>query len=92
MNKEEQFLPVDLTTVVMKHVGAKWLVKMFERISNNPHLVVNGFIASGITDNITDDIETVFKDDTEMIELSSEEDEDEYDTDCEATFSSLEED
>lgn len=91
MTQKGEFCPVDLTTVAMKHIGAKWLVKMFEHISNNPHLVVNGFIASGITKNISDAIETVHKNGTDMVELSSE-DEDEYDTDCEATFSSLEED
>uniref|UniRef100_A0A1X7V329 DDE-1 domain-containing protein n=1 Tax=Amphimedon queenslandica TaxID=400682 RepID=A0A1X7V329_AMPQE len=71
-----EFCPLNLTTVAMKHIGTKWLVKMFEHISNNPHLVVNGFIASGISENISDAI------DTDMVELSLE-DEDEYDTDCE---------
>uniref|UniRef100_A0A1X7TUI2 DDE-1 domain-containing protein n=1 Tax=Amphimedon queenslandica TaxID=400682 RepID=A0A1X7TUI2_AMPQE len=85
MTQKGEFCPLNLTTVTMKHIGTKWLVKMFEHISNNPHLVVNAFIASGITENISDAI------DTDMVELSVE-DEDEYDTDCEATFTSLEED
>ena len=38
----------------MKHLGAKWLVRMFNHISDNPHLIVNGFIATGISDSISE--------------------------------------
>ena len=34
---------------VMKEAGAKWLVEMAEYISDNPLIIVNGFIRSGIT-------------------------------------------
>ena len=30
-------------------ISAKWLVDMAEYISNNPQIIVNGFIRSGIT-------------------------------------------
>ena len=48
----DKLAPVNLNSVEMKHLGAKWMVRMFEHISNNPHLVVNGFIASGITNTV----------------------------------------
>ena len=34
---------------VMKEVSAKWFVDMANYISSNPHVIVNGFICSGIT-------------------------------------------
>ena len=40
---------IDLGLAVMKEVGAKWLVGMAHYIMNNPKLIVNGFIHSGIT-------------------------------------------
>jgi len=49
MNDDHEPIPVNLTSVEMKHIGAQWLVRLFEHVSNNPHLVVNGFIAAGIT-------------------------------------------
>ena len=33
----------------MKELGGKWLVEMYEHIWKNPHIVVNGFVRSGIT-------------------------------------------
>ena len=40
--------PINLRMPIMKEVGAKWLVRMAEYISDNPHLIVNGFVRSGI--------------------------------------------
>ena len=40
--------PINLGMPIMKEVGAKWLVGMAEYISDNPHLIVNGFVRSGI--------------------------------------------
>ena len=40
----DELTPVNLSTTEMKHHGAKRIVKMFEHISNNPHLLVNGFM------------------------------------------------
>ena len=45
-------LPVDLSSVNMKHAGAQWLVRMYEHISSCPHLVVNGFLKAGISQAI----------------------------------------
>ena len=40
--------PINLSLPEMKEMGAKWLVDMASYISDNPQLVVNGFIHSGI--------------------------------------------
>jgi hypothetical protein len=41
--------PINLSMPVMKEVSAGWLVDMAEGISDNPQLIVNGFLRSGIT-------------------------------------------
>ncbi len=41
--------PINLSLTVMKHVGAQWLVEAFNYIQDNPTIVVNGFVKSGIT-------------------------------------------
>ena len=40
---------INLGLLVVKEVGAKWLVSMVEYIGENPQFIVNGFIRSGIT-------------------------------------------
>ena len=44
--------PVDLSTARMKCVGATWLIRMYEHLTNNPHHMVNGFRAAGIPQSI----------------------------------------
>jgi len=34
---------VDLSTARTKCIGAGWLVKLYEHLENNPHIIVNGF-------------------------------------------------
>ena len=41
--------PIDLRMTVLKEVGAKWLTRMAEYFEENPRIIVNGFIKSGIT-------------------------------------------
>ena len=51
---------IDLSMSVMKEVSARWLVEVAERISDNPQLIVNGFLHSGITgafDGNMDDVQ-----------------------------------
>ena len=36
----------------MKCVGATWLIRMYEHLTNNPHHMVNGFRAAGIPQSI----------------------------------------
>ena len=40
--------PVDLSTVRMKCVGAKWMVALYEHLTNNPHVIAHGFRHAGI--------------------------------------------
>ncbi len=44
--------PVDLSTARMKSIGVSWLIQLFEHLQNNPHHMVNGFIAAGIPQSI----------------------------------------
>ena len=46
--ENDQVQPVDLGMVAMKHVGAKWIDEMYSYITDNPHLIVNGFVKAGI--------------------------------------------
>ena len=41
--------PVSLSLPVLKELGAKWLVQMAVYFSDNPQIVVNGFVKAGIT-------------------------------------------
>ena len=41
--------PIPLPISVVKEVEAKWLVEMFEYFQNNPQIIVNGFLRSGIS-------------------------------------------
>ena len=43
-----QVQPINLTSAVMKSVGARWIVQMYEYIHDNPSLVVNGLYKAGI--------------------------------------------
>ena len=40
--------PIEMGTPKMKEISAKWLVDMAKYISNNPQIIVNGFIRSEI--------------------------------------------
>lgn len=42
----------------MKEVGAKWLVEMAEYISDNPHIIVNGSVHSGIISAVNGLVDT----------------------------------
>ena len=41
--------PVDLSLLIMKELGAKWLTDMAEYLASNPQFIVNGFIHSSIS-------------------------------------------
>ena len=40
--------PVDLKLSVMKPLGAKWMIKLFDHFCARPEVIVNGFRAAGI--------------------------------------------
>lgn len=59
MRAEEELMPVNFSSAKMKHLGAMWLVQMlFDHLTNNPHLIVNEFINTGISGSISDAITT----------------------------------
>ena len=62
---EQQLIePVNLTGVVLKTVGAKWLVQMHEYLQDNPGLIVSGFRKAGIQEAIDSTNETVTANDS----------------------------
>ena len=42
------FTPVDLRMSVMKPVGAKWLVSLYDYFKSNSSIIINGFKAAGL--------------------------------------------
>ena len=46
--EQVELQPIDLGMLAMKELGAKWLVNTATYIGENPHLIVNGFVRSGI--------------------------------------------
>ena len=65
--------PVNLGLSELKEIGAKWLVDMATYISNNPQMIVNEVIRSGITGAL-DGQETGDDEPVECQELDSEDD------------------
>jgi hypothetical protein len=51
---EVSIQPVDLRLSVMKPIGAKWLIDMFDYFKAQPNIIKNGFCAAGITQWLTD--------------------------------------
>lgn len=41
--------PIDLRSAVIKEKSAQWLVDLANYLAENPHIIVNGFIKTGIT-------------------------------------------
>ena len=64
----DKLAAVNLNSVTVKHLGAKWILRMFEHISNNPVLVLNGFIASGITNTASNALKDIALNDIEADE------------------------
>ena len=61
--------PIDLGMATLKELGAKWLVNTANYISNNPHIIVNGFLHTGIAealDGQESNDQEVLEDDQEL--------------------------
>ena len=41
--------PISLSLPILKELGAKWLVQMANYFTDNPQIIVNGFVKAGIT-------------------------------------------
>ena len=48
----DQLEPVDLKLRVMKPLGARWLIQLYDHMKSHPEIIVNGFKASGIYNSI----------------------------------------
>ena len=48
----DQLKPVDLKLRVMKPLGARWLIQLYDHMKSHPEIIVNGFKASGIYNSI----------------------------------------
>ena len=46
--QEAEIQPIEMGMPLMKEISAKWLVDMAQYLSDNPQIIVNGFIRSGI--------------------------------------------
>lgn len=47
--------PINLSLPLLREKGAKWLVEMFDYITDNPSIIVNGFVKSGILRALSND-------------------------------------
>ena len=61
---------------VVKELYSKWIVEMFDYISSNPHMIINGFLQTGISKALSkakaDDIDPSSSDDTVTNDTTSE--------------------
>ena len=66
-DEEPSLKPSELSFLVLKGLGAKWLVEMFEYIRDNQQIIVHGVIRSGITATFDGDLqsEILLSDDSE---------------------------
>lgn len=49
-NGKTSFTPVDLKLSIVKPVGAKWLMEMYDYFKTKPQILINGFCGAGISD------------------------------------------
>ena len=88
---EKELEPVDLAAAKMKCVGGQWLVRLFEYLSENPNIIVNGFHAAGIPQSLDkgkpvideEDFEDEYESNSEYETYSEENDSDSNDSDSE---------
>ena len=43
---------IDMRLSVLKPFGARWFIKAFQHVADNPDIITNGFSSAGITDVI----------------------------------------
>ena len=61
----------------MKEIGSKWLVDAADYISNNPHIIVNGFVHTGISSALEGNIASVPNCDVDTTSKESDDGDDE---------------
>lgn len=60
-----QLQPINLGMPVLKELGAKWMVEMAAYFGENPQIIVNGFLKSGIAGALDGHIECTPEDESE---------------------------
>ena len=48
----DQLEPVNLRLQMMKPLGARWMIRLYDHMKSHPEIIVNGFRASGIYNSI----------------------------------------
>ena len=76
--------PINLGTPMLKELGAKWMVEMAAYLSENPQIVVNGFVKGGIAEAL--DSHTDCRPEEENVR-EGESDSEEYDRDADGNSS-----
>lgn len=85
-----EFEPVDFSLAAVREMTAKWLVGMAEYIADNPHIIVRGFLRSGIPAALDGSIES--ESESEDDDLSGNEMSDEGDSMSESGTSDMDTD
>ena len=49
-NKIQEIQPVDLRLSMVKPLGAKWMIELFDHFKQKPQIIRNGFSATDISD------------------------------------------
>lgn len=47
-NEDSEDTTIDLSTATMKSVGGKWMVQLYDHLTDNPHIIVHGFRHAGV--------------------------------------------
>ena len=47
--EEHALQPVDLSLAVVKPLGARWMMKLYDYMKQQPQVIKNGFVKAGIT-------------------------------------------
>uniref|UniRef100_A0A1X7V7A2 DDE-1 domain-containing protein n=1 Tax=Amphimedon queenslandica TaxID=400682 RepID=A0A1X7V7A2_AMPQE len=76
--EEIDFQAIDMNVQVMKEVGAPWLVELYEYMSENPDIIVNRFVKSGMSKAIDGVIMPNSDEDLELQESELDSDVDEF--------------
>ena len=54
LDRDEGMVPVDLRLSIVKPLGARWIIKLFDYLTSKPDIIKNGFKGAGIVDCLTD--------------------------------------
>ena len=66
--------PISLILLVLKELGAKWLVEMADYFGKHPEIIVNGFIRARITEALSGKWDELEEEDRESDEEERETD------------------